>query len=157
MKINCAFCNTVFIPEARRGSVPMYCSRRCCNAAFGRRRRSTAEGRAKVAAMKKLRRARKKSAEWEAITPVEVYERDRWVCGICRGPIPKVTDDRELCATLDHVVPLSRGGGHLMSNVQASHWICNSWKSDRLTSELPDPEVSPWPLSPGHLRLSSTA
>ena len=31
-----------------------------------------------------------------------------------------------LCASLDHVVPLSLGGGHTRDNVQCAHWLCNS-------------------------------
>lgn len=35
-------------------------------------------------------------------------------------------------ATIDHVIPLSRGGEHLPANVQAACLRCNSAKHDRL-------------------------
>ena len=35
------------------------------------------------------------------------------------------------CATLDHVVPIARGGGHTRANVQAAHLGCNLKKGNR--------------------------
>lgn len=34
--------------------------------------------------------------------------------------------------TLDHIVPLSKGGSHTWENIQLAHHICNSIKSDNL-------------------------
>jgi 5-methylcytosine-specific restriction endonuclease McrA len=36
-----------------------------------------------------------------------------------------------LAPTIDHVIPLARGGWHAPDNVQAAHFLCNSRKSDR--------------------------
>ncbi|WP_251151192.1 HNH endonuclease signature motif containing protein [Cellulosimicrobium sp. Marseille-Q4280] len=64
--------------------------------------------------------------------PWSVFERDDWVCGICGGEV-----DRELewpsegCATLDHRVPIARGGQHTPENTQLAHWRCNLAKGDR--------------------------
>jgi 5-methylcytosine-specific restriction endonuclease McrA len=44
---------------------------------------------------------------------------------------------------LDHVVPLSRGGGHCMANLRPTHATCNLRKGDRLVSELD------WYVGPG--------
>lgn len=38
-------------------------------------------------------------------------------------------------ATIDHVVPISRGGGHVWSNVVLACWACNSSKRDLLLAE----------------------
>lgn len=35
-----------------------------------------------------------------------------------------------MSASIDHVVPMARGGPHLYTNVQCSHWVCNVLKSD---------------------------
>lgn len=68
----------------------------------------------------------------ESVSRVRVFERDGWTCHICGGSIPadvKVPDRR--AATLDHVVPLSRGGEHSYANVRAAHYDCNMRKGNR--------------------------
>lgn len=37
-----------------------------------------------------------------------------------------------LYPSIDHIVPMSKGGGHVWENVQVAHIICNSEKGDRL-------------------------
>ena len=32
--------------------------------------------------------------------------------------------------TIDHIIPMSKGGGHTWDNVQIAHAICNSRKRD---------------------------
>lgn len=57
------------------------------------------------------RRALKLNLPADAVRPLDVYERDEWVCGLCSLPV-----DRELAypdpssASLDHILPLSKGG-----------------------------------------------
>lgn len=71
-------------------------------------------------------RARKYGVEHESVNRRKVFDRDGWVCGICEDPIfESVKYPDPMCVSLDHVVPLSRGGGHLYSNTQASHLACN--------------------------------
>jgi 5-methylcytosine-specific restriction endonuclease McrA len=60
-----------------------------------------------------------------------IFVRDGGLCGICLEPV-----DRDLpalhpqAATLDHAVPLSKGGLHIPENVQLAHRACNSLKSN---------------------------
>ena len=78
------------------------------------------------------RRARLRDAE---IIPYEedlIFERDNWVCGICMEPIDPTVDghyapDRR---SIDHIIPISKGGGDTPDNVQAVHLRCN-WKKNR--------------------------
>lgn len=61
----------------------------------------------------------------------KVLERDNWVCGICGKPIDeskKCPDDDS--PSVDHIVPLARGGAHVYANVQAAHFKCNWNKGD---------------------------
>lgn len=37
--------------------------------------------------------------------------------------------------TIDHIIPMSKGGGHVWSNVQIAHAICNSIKRDSLEDD----------------------
>src|ERR1039458_4296540 len=49
---------------------------------------------------------------------------------------PTLSHPGPMCATVDHVVPLSRGGTDLRSNVAPAHLRCNLVKKDRPASEL---------------------
>lgn len=49
-----------------------------------------------------------------------IFERDNWICGICGGQV------RPKDATLDHIVPVARGGAHTADNLRLAHHICNS-------------------------------
>lgn len=72
----------------------------------------------------------------EDIIHLEVFERDEWICHLCNGKIDRnLRGDAWMRATLDHVVPLCKGGTHTYDNVKASHWRCNMEKGDRLTSD----------------------
>lgn len=80
-----------------------------------------------------IKRAKKFGVLYQHIKPIEIYERDNWKCGICNAGI-----DMNLChphpmsASIDHIIPLSKGGTHTESNVQSAHLKCNIYKSDRL-------------------------
>jgi 5-methylcytosine-specific restriction endonuclease McrA len=64
-------------------------------------------------------RAARHGVPYEPVNRLRVFERDRWICGLCGEPV-----DRE-DASLDHVVPMSRGGAHSYANTQCSHLLCN--------------------------------
>jgi len=60
-----------------------------------------------------------------------VMERDNWTCKLCGLPCQRDAQVPDYMApTLDHIVPLSRGGKHDESNAQCAHFICNSRKRD---------------------------
>ncbi|AZF90344.1 MAG: HNH endonuclease [Phage 5P_3] len=115
----CGECGKPFIPEygsKRR----RFCSTECCIRASRRVARGN-------------RRARQRAAFVESIDPMTVFIRDNWVCQICGAVIdPDVRFPHIMCATVDHIIPLARGGTHEYKNVQAAHFICNSIKSDTL-------------------------
>ena len=57
----------------------------------------------------------------------DLYERDDWTCQICGDPVPLVTTYlHPLGASLDHVIPRSRGGSHADENLRMAHMLCNS-------------------------------
>ena len=65
------------------------------------------------------RRMAKRSIESERIDRAAVYERDGFKCHICEKHVPP--GER----TLDHLIPLSRGGKHRADNVRLAHHRCN--------------------------------
>lgn len=67
----------------------------------------------------------------EKIDPHAIYERDGGRCHICSKHVPK----REM--TLDHLVPISRGGDHIALNVRLAHRSCNCRRGvDRIPAQL---------------------
>lgn len=80
-------------------------------------------------------RAISRAAEYmPGITLQTVIERYRNICQICGRPCD--TTDRSkktvgpLYPTIDHIRPLSKGGGHTWDNVQLAHMKCNYQKGD---------------------------
>jgi predicted nucleic acid-binding Zn ribbon protein len=125
----CKWCGEQFTPEygnKRR----MFCSDECLKK-FSRRKRAT--GTLNQRARKIIRKVYGGLLPtlYEPIKAKTVLDRDQWVCGICGQPIDKgkkCPDDGS--PSVDHIVPLSQGGAHLYSNVQAAHFKCNWMKGD---------------------------
>ncbi len=79
-----------------------------------------------------IRRARKNDTSFEKFDPLEIFERDNWTCGICKNPIDsKLKWPNSLSVSLDHIIPLSRGGTHTKENCQAAHLACNIQKGSK--------------------------
>lgn len=58
-------------------------------------------------------------------------------CHICEQPIdPSLPRTSKLGLTVDHVIPLSKGGPDTIDNLRPAHWSCNNRKSDKLPEEL---------------------
>ena len=62
----------------------------------------------------------------------ELGERDYWLCQLCGGAV-----DRQLSGldpqgpTVDHILPISKGGPDSWQNVQLAHRQCNNLKGNR--------------------------
>lgn len=66
-----------------------------------------------------------------------IHVRDGWTCQLCGDPIDQaVKVPHPLAATLDHVIPLAKGGAHSEANLQTAHFLCNSRKGDRVLEPL---------------------
>lgn len=92
---------------------------------------------AAAAAIDARRRMRMQAATVDPFAPRQVYERDGWVCQLCRLPIdPSIAWPDPRSPSVDHVVPLAKGGEHSMANAQAAHLGCNSRKCDQLGVDL---------------------
>ena len=79
----------------------------------------------------------------EDITLAKLIERDGGICKICGKPVD--TKDFSFvrgymkCGnnypSIDHVIPISKGGLHSWDNIQLAHRICNSYKCDLTQKE----------------------
>jgi 5-methylcytosine-specific restriction endonuclease McrA len=80
------------------------------------------------------RRARKKSVISEPIWRKKVFERDNYKCYICGCKVylhKQLTFAKDK-ATLDHIIPLSKGGSHTYGNIKTACGLCNSYKCDSI-------------------------
>lgn len=91
------------------------------------------------------RRARIKEQIVDAdITLDRLYERDKGVCKICGKPCDYGDcwhTNRQFVAglaypSIDHIIPLAKGGAHSWSNVQLAHMRCNSRKGAKTSPSV---------------------
>jgi predicted nucleic acid-binding Zn ribbon protein len=105
------------------GGTPAQCSSSCSASAIKEQRRMA----------RYVRRMRMDSREREDFHSREIYERDMWFCMLCGGKTdPTKIVPHPLAPTLDHAIPIAKGGCHTRRNVQTAHFLCNSLKSDKL-------------------------
>lgn len=117
----CKICGVEYCNLFGRQSSKRTCSDECSRILGAKRRRRKCA----------TRRARKKHAPLGvAFDPVEVFERDGWVCHLCGKTTlrDKIGTAHPRAPTLDHILPLARGGSHSRSNTACAHRACNNRK-----------------------------
>lgn len=60
----------------------------------------------------------------------EIFERDQYHCWLCGQPTAGQWP-APWSPSVDHVVPIARGGRHTRENVRTAHLICNIKKAAR--------------------------
>lgn len=141
-------CGKVF--ETMRDKRRRFCSRRCA----ATRGLSPGESRARRKADVRARRAVVAST-WDGVTDKQICERDGWECqifGCDLGPLRRdLLWPDALSPSIDHIVPLSRGGTDIAPNKRAAHLFCNVRRHNRMTPDeekLVMPELAPLGLLP---------
>lgn len=123
----CDCCGSLFFPTS--GYNKAYCSDEC------RRKASNT-----ISKDKRLRRISKVLVDKD-IDLKDLFKRDNGVCAICgkrcRWDDSSTRDDGTFLAfgdypSIDHIVPLSKGGKHSWNNVQLACRSCNSRKGNRV-------------------------
>lgn len=73
------------------------------------------------------------AAAGEVVNATRVFARDAWRCQICGDKTPERLrgKGKPKSPTLDHRVPLARGGRHTYENCQCACLDCNTKKGDR--------------------------
>ena len=75
------------------------------------------------------RRALKRTTEVEPVCYESILEQHGPTCHICNKAIDvDLRHPSPQSLSFDHVIPLSRGGGHIASNIKPSHLLCNMQK-----------------------------
>lgn len=91
------------------------------------------------ALVKRRERYRIKTAKRQKITnPIRIsadvlIQRDGNLCHICLTQIDlSLARNSRFGATIDHVIPVSKGGPDTLENMKLAHWICNIKKGNRV-------------------------
>lgn len=68
-----------------------------------------------------------------SINLFSLFKRDDGICKLC-GRMTRFTGDiqSEEYPSIDHIIPISKGGKHEWNNVQLAHRGCNDLKSDKI-------------------------
>lgn len=83
------------------------------------------------------RRVQFENVTKEEFTVQEIFVRDKGICHLCKKDIDLAFPRfHPLSLTIDHIIPISRGGDHTRANVKVAHWSCNCSKGNRLMEEL---------------------
>lgn len=89
------------------------------------------------------RRAAKAGANRGDVNLAALWDIQGGTCGLCDGAIDRALSWPDpMSPSVDHIVPLSKGGAHAQSNLQYAHLVCNVSKGARLTeAEQTPPEL----------------
>lgn len=115
----CLMCGASYSCTEKRASHRTFCNRQC-----------------KVEFSRHVRRA-KHSGQYIKFKSVEIFEKYGWTCHLCSKPILKSFEYPDpQSPSLDHIIPLSKGGWHAPWNCRPAHLGCNSRKGDKLPPVL---------------------
>jgi hypothetical protein len=156
---DCKRCGSVFTTVGRKWN--RFCSDGCEQLTHKERKQSLRQSPTAKATRRRSKRAHRRlygktwrsrcqvlGLPYEAVRIDLVFDRDRWRCQLCgckthRG---KRGTAHPKAPTLDHIIPVTKGGGHLYSNVQCACRECNTMKGNRTNAGqlnmFPNPLIS---------------
>jgi 5-methylcytosine-specific restriction endonuclease McrA len=124
--MTCRRCETPLTEANTYPGTRGHICRRCDNARRTEsRHRNAPVAREAIWRARHADRARRAGVDYERVTRTEIWERSQGRCGICGEGILYAE------MTVDHIVPISKGGQHRLDNLQAAHRGCNSRKGAR--------------------------
>jgi predicted nucleic acid-binding Zn ribbon protein len=105
----CLHCGSS-LPQSMRADA-VFCSEKCNYAAH---------------ALQRKLRARTGDENKPGYLRAAICKRDKWRCGICGQRVnPTLEHPHPRAASLDHIVPVSEGGGNEPANLRLVHLVCN--------------------------------
>lgn len=102
------------------GESNRFCSKKCLN-----------NSRCKSSGDKVRRERIRRQRKGKLPTRLQVYNKTEGKCGICHKHIDlSLNFPHHNSFTVDHIIPIAKGGDHSFDNMQPAHMICNSTKRD---------------------------
>lgn len=138
-KSACRQCQTFFL---RSKMMQPFCSDECLAMDNERKALERKSAKLKAAALRRAnrprRRARHYGVEYEPIDPIKVLMRDGWRCHLCGVTTPANLrgTHEDNAPEVDHIIPMSKGGGHTWGNVACSCRRCNIRKSNNPLGQI---------------------
>ena len=137
--MNCPVCKKLFVSHGNRVSCSAECARTRTNRKISdsimARYHSDPAFRDRMLASVHLRRADRLGADVSHDIRTKrdlvayLVKRDKGRCGICRKPVRAAKGPMR--PSVDHIVPLAKGGTHELANLQLAHYRCNLSKNNR--------------------------
>jgi 5-methylcytosine-specific restriction endonuclease McrA len=131
----CELCGESYVPMRYGRPDQRWCSKSCAqawrNGARPPYQRNVVVGMARKVQRSRIR-SQRRAETWDGVTPAQIFERDRWHCGICGKRIGKSFKyPHPRSKSIDHIVPLSEGGDDTAANKRAAHLECNRRRMNR--------------------------
>ena len=94
---------------------------------------------------KRVSRRKQRIRAGDLINDHDVFEFYEWTCIVCETEIdPDLPWPNKMSATLDHILPLSKGGTHTWDNVAPSHLLCNTKKDSKVMDDVIERHQEMW-------------
>lgn len=121
----CKHCGKLFIPINNRTT---FCSKRCADRNHEQKK-----------SRQRIERAKQNGNVDYTITLDKLIKRDNNKCYLCNGEcnlndytfVNNTKVAGNYYPSIDHVIPIVKGGTHTWDNIRLAHRICNSLKSDK--------------------------
>lgn len=118
----CPSCNNTFKPDHFRQK---YCTKLCEKREQNRRKE-----------IRRRERLKRNGYVDYSIALGKLIKRDKGICKICGGFVDQsVYSNHDNYPSIDHIIPVSKGGTHTWDNVQLAHRKCNREKRDMLAEK----------------------
>ena len=117
--LKCKECGKWFTSTNQRRK---YCSTKCSNRYEDRRKET----------LRRLRIKENGKVDWD-ISIERLIKRDKGICYLCGKHVDiRLEPNHDLYPSIEHVVPVAKGGMHTWENVKLAHRKCNYLKSDEI-------------------------
>lgn len=95
------------------------------------------ENKDKINSYSQKRKAKKLHNGYESYERIHVFVRDCWTCQICFELVDDTLQYPDpYSKSIDHIIPVVRGGPDTFDNVQLAHLVCNNRKKAKMPEEV---------------------